>query len=357
MTSMNIEKELCLVCNKAVYPLDKVSVEKQVFHKTCFRCTHCNGVLKLGSYASMNNVYYCKPHFKQLFASKGNYSQGFGLLKPQQQFEAKLGKDAKDDKTSPSGSPGAVHKQNDDANAAKSPEPAQQKSETKVAFSETTSTPASTPAAAKSPEPSHVEERSANPEKSDEVKAGPSVKELTQSQNKKVANASGETSKIEPKTGGSPKVSTTSNKCQVCEKTVYPMESLVADEKVFHKGCFKCSHCNGQIKLGNYASMGGVFYCKPHFKQLFASKGNYSEGFGKLKPQQEHDAKKNPNDNAAAPTTTTSEPEKVAEKPAEKHAEQPAEKAVETQEESREEAQEESHEEKPTESTEVAVEN
>jgi hypothetical protein len=37
--------------------------------------------------------------------------------------------------------------------------------------------------------------------------------------------------------------------------------------------------------------MGGVFYCKPHFKQLFASKGNYSEGFGKLKPQQEHELK------------------------------------------------------------------
>lgn len=25
--------------------------------------------------------------------------------------------------------------------------------------------------------------------------------------------------------------------------------------------------------------MNGVFYCKPHFKQLFAVKGNYSDGF------------------------------------------------------------------------------
>jgi hypothetical protein len=29
--------------------------------------------------------------------------------------------------------------------------------------------------------------------------------------------------------------------------------------------------------------MNGVMYCKPHFKQLFAAKGNYDEGFGKEK--------------------------------------------------------------------------
>ncbi|GCC22006.1 hypothetical protein chiPu_0000390 [Chiloscyllium punctatum] len=32
--------------------------------------------------------------------------------------------------------------------------------------------------------------------------------------------------------------------------------------------------------LGNYASLHGQMYCKPHFKQLFKSKGNYDEGFG-----------------------------------------------------------------------------
>jgi len=32
--------------------------------------------------------------------------------------------------------------------------------------------------------------------------------------------------------------------------------------------------------LGNYAALKGVYYCKPHFKQLFALKGNYDEGFG-----------------------------------------------------------------------------
>lgn len=33
--------------------------------------------------------------------------------------------------------------------------------------------------------------------------------------------------------------------------------------------------------LGSYAALHGEFYCKPHFQQLFKSKGNYDEGFGR----------------------------------------------------------------------------
>uniref|UniRef100_A0A671KN80 LIM zinc-binding domain-containing protein n=1 Tax=Sinocyclocheilus anshuiensis TaxID=1608454 RepID=A0A671KN80_9TELE len=68
--------------------------------------------------------------------------------------------------------------------------------------------------------------------------------------------------------------------CQVCRKRVYPMESLIADKQNFHKSCFRCAHCSSQLSLGNYASLRGRMYCKPHYKQLFKSKGNYDEGFG-----------------------------------------------------------------------------
>lgn len=34
------------------------------------------------------------------------------------------------------------------------------------------------------------------------------------------------------------------------------------------------------FSLGNFASLHGNVYCKPHFSQLFKSKGNYDEGFG-----------------------------------------------------------------------------
>lgn len=76
-------------------------------------------------------------------------------------------------------------------------------------------------------------------------------------------------------------------KCTVCSKTVFLTEKIVVedkeDKKTFHKTCLKCTHCKVTLTLGNYASMQGIFYCKPHFKQLFATKGNYDEGFGKDK--------------------------------------------------------------------------
>ena len=58
------------------------------------------------------------------------------------------------------------------------------------------------------------------------------------------------------------------------------MERITADDKTYHKSCFKCTHCKKIISLGNFAALNGVYYCKPHFKQLFAVKGNYSDGFG-----------------------------------------------------------------------------
>ncbi|NXJ97473.1 LIMA1 protein, partial [Corythaixoides concolor] len=68
--------------------------------------------------------------------------------------------------------------------------------------------------------------------------------------------------------------------CVGCQKTVYPMERLFANQQVFHISCFRCSYCNSKLSLGTYASLRGTIYCKPHFNQLFKSKGNYDEGFG-----------------------------------------------------------------------------
>lgn len=73
-------------------------------------------------------------------------------------------------------------------------------------------------------------------------------------------------------------------KCHSCSATVYPMERIAADSLVFHKNCLKCTQCTKVLSLGNFASLSGKYYCKPHFKQLFALKGNYSEGFGEDKP-------------------------------------------------------------------------
>ena len=81
------------------------------------------------------------------------------------------------------------------------------------------------------------------------------------------------------------------DKCEICTKSVYPMEKLVADGIVFHKVCLRCAECSKVLNLGNYAALEGKFYCKPHFKQLFMKKGNYDEGFGREQHKKKWEAK------------------------------------------------------------------
>eukprot|EP00262_Sarcandra_glabra_P009525 TRINITY_DN23938_c0_g1_i1.p1 TRINITY_DN23938_c0_g1~~TRINITY_DN23938_c0_g1_i1.p1 ORF type:complete len:192 (+),score=13.95 TRINITY_DN23938_c0_g1_i1:175-750(+) len=71
----------------------------------------------------------------------------------------------------------------------------------------------------------------------------------------------------------------TTQKCQACEKTVYLVDQLTADNRVYHKACFRCHHCKGTLKLSNYSSFEGVLYCKPHFDQLFKRTGSLDKSF------------------------------------------------------------------------------
>jgi len=67
-------QEKCAVCKKTVYPLEKVNVEGEFFHKKCFRCSHGGCFLTPSSYAALNGIVYCKHHFAQLFKEKGSYN-------------------------------------------------------------------------------------------------------------------------------------------------------------------------------------------------------------------------------------------------------------------------------------------
>lgn len=71
----------------------------------------------------------------------------------------------------------------------------------------------------------------------------------------------------------------TTQKCKTCEKTVYLVDELIADGRVYHKACFRCHHCKGTLKLSNYSSFEGVLYCKPHFDQLFKRTGSLDKSF------------------------------------------------------------------------------
>jgi hypothetical protein len=34
-----------------------------------------------------------------------------------------------------------------------------------------------------------------------------------------------------------------------CDKTVYLVDKLTADNRVYHKACFRCHHCKGTLKV------------------------------------------------------------------------------------------------------------
>ncbi|XP_047663498.1 LIM domain and actin-binding protein 1a isoform X2 [Tachysurus fulvidraco] len=89
------QRESCVMCTKTVYPLERLVANQQIYHNSCFRCTHCNTKLSLANYASLHNVVYCKPHFCQLFKAKGNYDEGFGL-RPHKELWDTRGEDAED---------------------------------------------------------------------------------------------------------------------------------------------------------------------------------------------------------------------------------------------------------------------
>ncbi|XP_075731088.1 uncharacterized protein LOC119180953 isoform X15 [Rhipicephalus microplus] len=73
--------EACAICNKKLYPMERMEVSGLRMHKNCFRCSHCSCHLRLESYTISGGKLYCGPHFKQFFIAKGNYDEGFGREK------------------------------------------------------------------------------------------------------------------------------------------------------------------------------------------------------------------------------------------------------------------------------------
>ncbi|KAF7816363.1 LIM domain-containing protein WLIM2b-like [Senna tora] len=67
-------QEKCATCGKTAYPLEKVTVEGQSYHKSCFKCSHGGCSLSPSNYAALEGILYCKHHFSQLFREKGSYN-------------------------------------------------------------------------------------------------------------------------------------------------------------------------------------------------------------------------------------------------------------------------------------------
>ncbi|XP_040022918.2 uncharacterized protein LOC120811547 isoform X1 [Gasterosteus aculeatus] len=73
-----VSPEMCSGCLKAVYPMEKITADKYIFHQSCFFCKQCKNKLSMHNYAPLYGEFYCIFHYQQLFRRKGNYDEGFG---------------------------------------------------------------------------------------------------------------------------------------------------------------------------------------------------------------------------------------------------------------------------------------
>ncbi|GAB4861802.1 LIM domain-containing protein PLIM2a [Ancistrocladus abbreviatus] len=67
-------QDKCATCGKTVYPLEKINLEGESYHRSCFKCAVGGCPLTHSSYAALDGIPYCKHHFGQLFMEKGNYN-------------------------------------------------------------------------------------------------------------------------------------------------------------------------------------------------------------------------------------------------------------------------------------------
>lgn len=60
-----------------MYPVEFLGAAGKAFHKTCFRCKVCSTMLRNDNFCTVNNLFYCKPHYDAAYMKGGDYSKGF----------------------------------------------------------------------------------------------------------------------------------------------------------------------------------------------------------------------------------------------------------------------------------------
>lgn len=65
-------QETCSACLKPVYPMERISTDKYIFHKGCFCCKQCKKMLSISNFTPLQGEYYCVFHYKQQQRRTGN---------------------------------------------------------------------------------------------------------------------------------------------------------------------------------------------------------------------------------------------------------------------------------------------
>ncbi|CAI5498173.1 unnamed protein product [Closterium sp. Naga37s-1] len=267
MASFTGTQSKCKACAKTVYPMEQLTANGIIFHRACFRCAHCKATISLNSFAAIEGVPYCKPHFEQLFKQTGSYTRSFeGAIK------------AEKDSTPPPESltPSAVVKATEKRST---PSPLALKfggTQDKCKVCSKTVYPLEKPI---------LTTRSALPCSPRVPACACSMQQITveaadltttrqllyksfQLHWYKLANYTSR--------APSPNLFPVPPVLPIPAHASAPTQQISVEGVTYHKQCFRCVHSNCSLTTSNYAALNGSLYCKHHYNQLFLVKGTYS---------------------------------------------------------------------------------
>lgn len=230
----------CVICDKTVYAAETVSYEKKAYHQECFKCSQCDKKVKPSDAASFEDVLYCK----KCFAS-GGFSQKQRNIK----WEPKAGgtSSAVASKFGGGGTPCEICQKAVYAAEALSFE---KKLYHAACFCCSECNKKTKPSAANLFEGKLLCSKCFSD-------GGYRQKQVTATKSTTTASTSAKFSKF----GGG------GNKCKICDKTVYPAETLSFEKDFYHINCFTCTGCEKKLtnSTAEYTKVDGVvtaIFCK-----------------------------------------------------------------------------------------------
>ena len=278
----------CSTCTKPVYAAEsKVAADGKSWHVACFKCTQCKSQLTLSTWAQLNGENTCKPCYKKLFSLRGSYNDvsaalsGVPLVAPKVKESAAVveaksageGADAAKPPTAAVPAPAIAPK----VVAVIEPVAEKAAGEEGGAVAAEESTSAEAVAATEAPT-ADASDAAAKTQPTAILLAKPALNVPA-----KAAAAPAPTtttalpSPTASKAPSKPSAFGGGNKCACCEKAVYAADPQFAtDGRTFHKTCFKCLVCKGQLGLSALAQIEGFILCKTCYKAEFKLRGKYS---------------------------------------------------------------------------------
>jgi len=96
----------CVVCTKKIFSIEEVVVDAKKMHKDCFRCAHCDQKLAVNNFECINDKYYCRHDYLELFKQSKPSSEFNGIVATVKKLSKRLSSSKKgfvksDDKSKP----------------------------------------------------------------------------------------------------------------------------------------------------------------------------------------------------------------------------------------------------------------